>query len=513
MESQKKYRDWKPHEYASRSVSPAEVLPDGDLVFFLLETIPGFDLSAFYRYYEAETRGAPPFSVPMMCTLLVYSYAVGVFSSRKIAAACERNLAFLAIVGSESPDFRTISDFRKIHWSAFEDLFLEVLRLAHSLGMIKLGNLALDGSKFKANASRHKAMSYDYMTKEVSRLRSEIQELTRRAQQTDAAEDAVHGARRGDELPEELRRREDRLAVIEAAMKRLEAEKKEKAEAEQRRRDEAQAEREAAGKRRCGRPAKPVDPTPEDKAQTNFTDPEAKVMKTSNKGFDYGYNAQAVVDEAHQIILSADVTRQANDKQQARNMAEQPRETVTAAGIALPPIAPPASEETCPVTEPTVPSTVTAPPASEAPCPVIELTVPSTATAQSEAKATAIPMSMDNGYFSEGAVAEVTAQGFDPHIAVGRQKHHTPPPTEVDGAPPENATVKEKMAHKLRTGKGRACYAKRKQIVEPVFGQIKQGRGFRQFLVRGIRKVRSEWKLVCLTHNLLKIWRHHCALT
>jgi transposase len=462
------------------------------LVFFLLETIPGFDLSAFYAYYEAETRGAPPFSVPMMCTLLIYSYAVGVFSSRKIAAACERNLAFLAIVGSEAPDFRTISDFRKIHWSAFEDLFLEVLRLAHSMGMIKLGNLALDGSKFKANASRHKAMSYEYMTKEVSRLRSEIEELTRRAQQTDAAEDAVHGARRGDELPEELRRREDRLAVIEAAMKRLEVEKKEKAEAEQRRRDEAQAEREAAGKRRCGRPAKPVDPTPEDKAQTNFTDPEAKVMKTSNKGFDYGYNAQAVVDEAHQIIVSADVTRQANDKQQAGHMAEQTRQTLTAAGIALPPVAPPASEETCRVTEPTVPST---------------------ATTQSEGKATAIPMSMDNGYFSEEAVAKVTAQGFDPHIAVGRQKHHTPQPTEVEGPPPENATVKEKMAHKLRTGKGRACYAKRKQIVEPVFGQIKQGRGFRQFLVRGIRKVRGEWKLVCLTHNLLKIWRHHCALT
>lgn len=492
MESQKKYRDWKPQEYASRPVSPAEVLPDGDLVFFLLETIPGFDLSAFYAYYEAETRGAPPFSVPMMCTLLIYSYAVGVFSSRKIAAACERNLAFLAIVGSEAPDFRTISDFRKIHWSAFEDLFLEVLRLAHSMGMIKLGNLALDGSKFKANASRHKAMSYEYMTKEVSRLRSEIEELTRRAQQTDAAEDAVHGARRGDELPEELRRREDRLAVIEAAMKRLEVEKKEKAEAEQRRRDEAQAEREAAGKRRCGRPAKPVDPTPEDKAQTNFTDPEAKVMKTSNKGFDYGYNAQAVVDEAHQIIVSADVTRQANDKQQAGHMAEQTRQTLTAAGIALPPVAPPASEETCRVTEPTVPST---------------------ATTQSEGKATAIPMSMDNGYFSEEAVAKVTAQGFDPHIAVGRQKHHTPQPTEVEGPPPENATVKEKMAHKLRTGKGRACYAKRKQIVEPVFGQIKQGRGFRQFLVRGIRKVRGEWKLVCLTHNLLKIWRHHCALT
>lgn len=491
MESDKKYRDWKPQEYATRPMAPAEVIPESDLVFFLLETIPGFDLSAFYAYYEVETRGAPPFSVPMMCTLLVYSYAVGVFSSRKIAAACERNLAFLAIVGCQSPDFRTISDFRKIHLAAFEDLFVEVLRLAQSMKMIKLGNLALDGSKFKANASRHKAMSYDYMTKEVGRLRSEIRELTSRAQKTDATEDAALGSRRGDELPEELRRREDRLAVIEAAMKRLEAEQRQKAEAEQRRRDEAQAEREAAGKGRRGRPAKPVDPTPEDKAQTNFTDPEAKIMKTSNKGFDYAYNAQVVVDEDHQIIVSTNVTREANDKQQAGPMAEQTRETLAAAGIPLPPVGPPASAETCQVLEPTAPP----------------------ANAQAEAKPTAIPMSMDNGYFSEEAVATVTAQGFDPHIAVGRQKHHTPLPTEVEGPPPEDATVKEKMAYKLRTPKGRACYAKRKQIVEPVFGQIKQGRGFRQFLVRGIQKVRGEWNLVCLTHNLLKIWRHHCALT
>lgn len=486
MEVQKKFRDWTPDQYVTESISPADVLPEDDLVFFLLETIPRLDLAAFYSHYEGETRGAPPFDVPMMCTLLVYSYSIGVFSSRKIAAACERNLAFLAIVGFDRPDFRTISDFRKIHLGAFEDLFVEVLRLAGEMGMVKLGNLALDGSKFKANASRHKAMSYGYMTKEVERLRAEIQELTRQAQQTDGTEDAALGSRRGDELPDELKRRQDRLAVIEEAMKRLEAQAREKAEAEQRRRDEAEAQRQAEGKKRGGRASKPVDPTPEDKAQTNFTDPEAKIMKTSNKGFDYCVNSQAVVDGAHQIIVGADVTQDANDKQQAGTMAKKTRETLEAAGIELP-----ADDDEAEAKEPEVQ------PDGES----------------KRVKKKRVPMSMDSGYFSEEAVGEVEREGFDPHIAVGRQKHHAPLPETADGSPPEGLTAKERMARKLRTPSGRACYAKRKHIVEPVFGQMKHVRGFRQFLVRGLKKVRGEWNLICLTHNLLKIWRHQCALT
>jgi len=317
-------------------VTPADVLPEDDLVFFLLETIPRMELSAFYSYYEQETRGTPPLDVAMMCTLLVYSYWVSVFSSRKIAAASERNLAFMAIVGPDAPDFRTISDFRKIHLGAFQDLFVEVLRLAGQLGMVKLGNVALDGSKFKANASRHKAMSYGYMEKELERLRAEIQELTERANRTDAEEDAALGSRRGDELPEELKRREARLAVIEAAMQRLEAEAREKAQAQQQERDEADAKRKQEGKKRGGRTPKPIDPTPENKAQTNFTDPEAKIMKTSNKGFDYCINGQVVVDEAHQIIIAADVTSDANDKQQAVPMAAKTRETLESAGIPFP---------------------------------------------------------------------------------------------------------------------------------------------------------------------------------
>jgi len=491
MDVQKKFREWTPEQYVSQTITPADVLPEHDLVFFVLETVPRIDLSAFYAYYEPETRGAPPFSVPMMCTLLVYAYSIGVFSSRKIAAACERNLGFLAIVGFQRPDFRTISEFRKHHLDAFEDLFVKVLRLAAEAGMVKLGNLALDGTKIKANASRHKAMSYGYMTKEVERLRAEIQALTRQAQQTDAEEDAALGSRRGDELPDELKRREDRLAVIEEAMKRLEAEARQKAEAEQRRRDQAQAEREATGKKGGGRPAKPVDPTPEEKAQTNFTDAESKIMKTSNKGFDYTYNVQAAVEEEHQIIVCPDVTGDANDKQQAGPMAKKTREMLEAAGI----LTPAGTEEA--TAEGALAEQLEAEPSP-----------PPEATVTKEK----IPMSMDNGYFSEQAVTAVEAEGFDPHIAVGRQKHNQPQGAEVEGSPLETATAQEKMAHKLRTPAGRACYAKRKQIVEPVFGQIKQARGFRQFLLRGLRKVRAEWRLICLTHNLLKIWRHQCAL-
>lgn len=220
-EIRKTFRPWDAAANATQTFSPVSELPEdghrpkGGPVFFLLETIPQLDLSAFDNQY-AETRGAPPFDVELMCTLLAYSYCVGVFSSRKIAAACERNLAFKAIVGSDPPDFRTISDFRKLHLDAFSDLFVEVLRLAGELQMVKLGNLAPGGSKFNANASRHKAMSYGYMTKEVERLRGEIEELLKRAGQTDAEEDAALGSRRGDELPEELKRREDRLAAITA---------------------------------------------------------------------------------------------------------------------------------------------------------------------------------------------------------------------------------------------------------------------------------------------------------
>lgn len=466
----KKYRAWDGIQGRREAICPEDVLPPNDLVFFLLDTMPQLDLSAFHSYYADELRGQPPFDVTMMVTLVVYSYSVGVVSSRKIAAACERNMAFRAIVGHDQPDFRTISDFRKHHREAFRPLFIEVLRLAGELGMVRLGNLATDGTKMKANASRHKAMSYGYMEKEIKRLEQEIEQLLKQAEETDAEQDAALGSRRGDELPEELARREERLKRIQQARARLRAEAEARAAEEQRLRDEAQAEREAEGQRRRGKPPAPVDPTPAEKAQTNFTDPEAKIMKQSNKGFDYSYNSQAVVDDAHQLIVAAEVTPAANDKQQAVPMGRAALANLAAAGIARP--------------------------------------------VDSEQRPIPIPNTADNGYFSEEAVSELEAEGFDPHIATGRQKHHTAesPAAEADLTQATTLSVKERMAQKLRSATGKQIYAARKAIVEPVFGQIKQARGLRQYLLRGIEKVAAEWQLICLTHNLLKIWRYASSL-
>ena len=465
----KTYRAWDAEQGSQRAISPSAALPEDDLVFFLLDAVPQLDLNAFHDHYANEMRGQPPFDVTMMVTLLVYAYCVGVCSSRKIAAACERNLAFRAIVGNTPPDFRTISDFRKIHLSAFRPLFLEVLRLAGMMGLVKLGNLSTDGTKIGANASRHKAMSYGYMNKDIERLEAEIDQLLKQAEQIDAEQDAALGSRRGDELPEELKRREDRLVKICEAKARLEAEACVKADAEQKRRDAEQAQREAEGRKRPGKEPAPVDATPADKAQTNFTDPEAKIMKQSNKGFDYSYNAQAVVDAEAQIIVAAEVTNQANDKQQGVPMAQAALDNVNAAAIDRP--------------------------TSAAGTPV------------------PIPNTADTGYFSEQAVADLEKMGIDPYIATGRQKHHEGAAPRVAGEPTPAASAKEKMQHKLGTATGKLLYAARKHIVEPVFGQIKAARGIRKFLLRGLEKVSAEWQLICLTHNLLKIWRRASAVT
>ncbi len=216
----KTYRPWDPERYRHEAQSPAGKLPEGDLVFFLLDTVPRLDLQRFYAPYEKETRGAPPFDPAMMVCLLLYAYCVGVFSSRKIALACERNLAFMAIVGQERPDFRTISDFRTQHLEAFKEVFVQVVRVAGEAGLVQLGNVSTDGTKMQGNASRHKAMSYGSMTKAVERLREAIEALVTQAYQQDEAEEAALGSRRGDELPAELAHREDRLATIEAAMQR-----------------------------------------------------------------------------------------------------------------------------------------------------------------------------------------------------------------------------------------------------------------------------------------------------
>src|SRR5947208_6771660 len=289
----KTYRSWEPQRYRQEAHSPAAKLPEGDVVFFLIDTVSRLDLRRFYAPYEDETRGAPPFDPAMMVCLLLYAYCVGVFSSRKIALACERNLAFLAIVGQDRPDFRTISDFRKLHLEAFKDVFVQVARLAAEAGLVKLGNVATDGTKIQGNASRHKAMSYGYMKKEVERLREDIEALVTQAYQQDEADNAALGSRRGDELPAELARREERLTKIDAAMRRLEAQAKAEAQAERQRRAEAAAERARSGQTRRGKASQPVVETPDDKAQSNLTDPERPMMRTNNQGWDSCGNAQS----------------------------------------------------------------------------------------------------------------------------------------------------------------------------------------------------------------------------
>src|SRR6267378_4085365 len=330
----KTYRPWEPQRSRQEAHSPAAKLPEGDLVFFLIDTVSRLDLRRFYAPYEDETRGAPPFDPAMMVCLLLYAYCVGMFSSRKIALACERNLAFVAIVGSERPDFRTISDFRKLHLEACIDVFVAVGRLAGEAGLVKLGNVSTDGTKIQGNASRHKAMSYGYMKREVERLREDIEALVTQAYQQDEAEEAALGSRRGDALPAELARREERLATIEAAMRRLEARAKAEAEAERQHRAEAEAERHRTGKTRRGKAPTPVEERPDDKAQSNFTDPELHIRQTKNKGWEYCGNAQVSVDATCQIILACDVTDASNDKQQAEPVAQATLVTLAQAGIA-----------------------------------------------------------------------------------------------------------------------------------------------------------------------------------
>jgi transposase len=442
----KQFRPWNPDQSFLFPPSPRDWLPENHLVYFLLDVLPQMNLQPILQPYQTEERGQPPFHPTMLVTLLLYGYATGVFSSRRLMARCETDAAFRVIVGEDIPDFRTISDFRKRHLTALADLFVEVLKLCATAGLVKVGRIALDGSKVKANASRHKAMSYDYMLKEEQRLKKEIKALLAQAEEADQAEDKTYGRdRRGDELPEELARRQSRLKKIREAKAALEAEAREQARA-------AEAERQQQGKPPSGQD--PEQAKPEPKAQYNFTDPESQIMKVSNKGWDQCLNTQVVVNE-HQIIVAADVTGETNDKQQVQPMIEQTQQNVMAAGVM-----------------------------------------------EKVKEAVA-----DSGFYSEANVEYLEGQDIDPYIATERLKHH-----EQIAAPrgrcPKGLTAKQRMARKLRTKKGRERYARRKGMVEPVFGQIKQGRGFRQFLLRGKKQMRSEWRLVSLTHNLLKLWRH-----
>ena len=443
----KTYREWSPDQAYMFPPSPRDWLPEDDLVYFIAETVATLDLAPIFAHYQRELRGQPPFHPRMMVALLVYCYATGTRSSRKIMRRCQTDVACRIIVGEDVPDFRTISDFRKIHLGRLEGLFLEVLKLCALAGLSRVGTIALDGTKIKANASRHKAMSYDRMKEEEKRLEEEIARLLAEAEATDAAEDEAFGRdRRGDELPEELKRRAGRLAKIKEA----------KALLEERARTEAQQEaarRQAEGQEPPAKP--PAEAVPEPKDQINFTDPESRIMKTSNKGWDQCGNAQAVANE-DQIILAADVTDQANDKRQAVPMVDQTLENLKAAGVEQP-----------------VGAAV-----------------------------------MDAGYYSEANTKALQQRDVNPHIATERLKHNQEIPPVPRGRIPKDYTAQQRMARKLRTVKGRATYAKRKGIIEPIFGQLKQVLGFRQFSLRGLAAMRGEWRLMCTVHNLLKLWRH-----
>lgn len=423
----KTFRPYAPDQMLLMPPALGDWVPEDHLARFVRDVVEALDLSAIEDVYTEE-RGYPPYDPRMMTTLLLYAYCSGIYSSRKIARQLVDSVAFRFLAAGNQPDFRTLSEFRRRHGVALAALFVQGLKLCRQAGLVQLGRVAVDGTKIKANASKHKAMSYGRMRSEEARLEQEVRGLLRQAEAADEQEDAHYGReRRGDELPAELARRDSRLQKIREAKAALEA--------------EARAQAAAAGK-------PPDDVAPPDKSQRNFTDPEAKIQKTSD-GFIQGYNAQiAVAGGPAQIIVAQHVTAAAPDVQHL--------------------------------------------------VPVV------TAITQALHRKPAVVLA-DAGYWSEANVQALEAQGMEPLIATGRRKHTEPPPSAPRGRRPRGLSVKERMQRTLATRRGQRLYARRKAIVEPVFGQIKHARGFRQFLRRGLQRVQEEWALVCLSHNLLKL--------
>src|SRR6266404_1751033 len=434
----KGYRAYLPNQDLLLPPSLREWLAEEHLVYFVSDVVDQLNLSAIHAVYGEEKRGQPPYDPRLMTKLLVYGYCTGVFSSRRIQKRLQEDIPFKVLAAGNQPDFRTISDFRKIHIETLRNLFEQVLAMALECGSIKLGRVSLDGTKLKANASKHKAMSYGRMKEKQQQLKEEVKQLLEQAEAADEAEDRQYGSKRGDELPEELRRRETRLAKIKQAKRVV----------EQRARDKAGEEGKSAEEAKRAKP--------DDKDQYNFTDPESRIMKGAD-GMVQGYNAQAAVESAFLLIVGQSVTEAANDKKQLKPMVE-----------------------------------------------LIEQ--------QSGQRPEAILA--DNGYCSEENLAHLESaeeperriEGF---IATGKQKHGEHRLPAKRGPLPKGATRVDRMKRKLQTKVGKAVYAARKCVVEPVFGQIKQARGFRQFLLRGKEKVKGEWALLCLTHNLLRL---HAAM-
>ncbi len=416
-------------------------LPEDHLAWFVRDAVQSLDADALLDHYRVSGKGELPYDPRMMLRVLIYAYSTGTFSSRKIARQLEENVAYRVLAENQMPKHRTISRFRQVHLDQFSDLFVQVVRLAAESGLAKVGTLAIDGSKVKANASKHKAMSYDRMNKEEERLKREIQAITKMAADVDEAEDAEFGPDfRGDELPEELARRETRLKTIQEAKERLERRKAEEArETDAMRKQKAEEEGREPPKERPDRRKHPKG-QPKPKDQENFTDPDSRIMKTS-KGFQQSFNAQVAVDGKSQLVVATKVTDCSADTEEL--------------------------------------------------IPMVELAMANTEQPVDRVLA-------DAGYRSEENFVALENAGIDGYVPIGRQEKSMP--TVKDDSPATG-----RMQRKLRTKRGRARYRKRKHLVESPFGWVKNVLGFRDFSLRGLRKVQGEWNLVCLALNLRRM--------
>ena len=407
--------------------------------FVLALVLDHLDLREIEAAYGSE-RGQPPFDPAMMTALLLYAYCNGAYSSRRIAKASRERVDFMSVVGLDAPDFHTVSDFRKRHLKALAGLFTQVLKLCEQAGLAKLGHVALDGTKIKANASKHKAMSYERMAKRAAELEAEVARWMSAAEALDGREDEAFGRdKSGEEMPDWVADKKKRAEKIRAAQAELEAEAKAAAAAEAKARAEAEEKRKAEGRKKPGRPAAPPSEEPDPKAQKNFTDPESRIMKTKD-GFIQGYNAQAAVDATAQVIVAHGLDARQSDQHQLAPIAD-----------------------------------------------AIEANLGRKPT----------QLSADAGYCSEANLAAMEQREIDAYIAPGRAKHAS----AGEGGGARVAAMREK----IKAGGHLSAYRLRKQLPEPVFGQIKQARGFRQFLLRGVEKVAAEWAVVCIAHNVLKL--------
>ncbi len=440
---EKRFRDWEVGQGLLLAPSVSEFIPEGHPAYFVRDLVrEELDLGEIYREY-GQRRGQPPYPPRMMVGLLLYGYCRGVYSSRRLERACEERVDFMAVTARAVPDHSTIAEFRKRHRDALARLFVQVLQLCREAGLARLGHVALDGTKMKANASKHKAMSYKRMCEEEPKLALEVEKWLSEADRVDAEEDDEHGpGRRGDELPDWVANKSERLRRIREAKARLEAAAKETA---QKVSEERVGKEKADGKPIRGPKPKALSGVPEDRTQVNFTDPKSRIMK-SKDGFEQAYNCQAAVDASSQVIVAQNVVTKASDSDELLPMLDQIQEN-------------------------------TGKPPDE--------------------------VSADCGYCSEKNLQGLEERGVRGYIATGRQKHGTKSATSLERA--RQGPGAREMRTRLKRGGFRSRYRLRKQTVEPVFGQIKEARGFRTFLLRGLRNVAAEWALICTAHNILKL--------